>query len=109
MTYFAYLCHFIFSVNSFLLYFIRVLAYDLWGDAGPSAERFGKQCSVTVKVSGSIYTSKVKGLFIYLFLAALGFRCYARAFSTCGERGLLFLAVRRFLITVASFVVEHGL
>ena len=24
-------------------------------------------------------------LFIYLFLAALGFRCCARAFSSCGE------------------------
>ena len=26
----------------------------------------------------------------YLFLAALGLRCYARAFSSSGERGLLF-------------------
>ena len=29
-------------------------------------------------------------LFIYLFLAALGLRCCARAFSSCGEQGLLF-------------------
>ena len=35
-------------------------------------------------------------LFIYLFLAALGLRCCAWAFSTCGERGLLFVAVRSF-------------
>ena len=47
--------------------------------------------------------------FIYLFLAALGLRCCVRAFSSCGERGLLFVAVRRLLIAVASLVVEHGL
>ena len=29
--------------------------------------------------------------FIYLFLAALGLRCCARAFSSCDERGLLLL------------------
>ena len=49
-------------------------------------------------------------LFIYLFiLAALGLCCCARAFSSCGERGLLFIAVRGLLIVVASLVVEHGL
>ena len=35
--------------------------------------------------------------------------CCARAFSSCGEWGLLFVAVRRFLIVVASLVAEHGL
>ena len=45
----------------------------------------------------------------YLFLSALGFRCCARAFSSCSERGLLFVAVRGLLIVVASLVVEHGL
>ena len=44
----------------------------------------------------------------YLFLVALGLYC-VRAFSSCGERGLLFLAVRGLLIAVASLVVEHGL
>ena len=47
--------------------------------------------------------------FIYFFLAALGLRCCPRAFSSCGERGLLFVAVRRLLIVVASPVAEHGL
>ena len=47
--------------------------------------------------------------FIYLFLVALGLRCRTRAFSSCGERGLLFVAVRRLLIAVASLVAEHGL
>ena len=30
--------------------------------------------------------------FIYLFLAALGLHCCAQAFSSCGKRGLLFVA-----------------
>ena len=47
--------------------------------------------------------------FINLFLAALGFRCCTRAFSSCGEWGLLFFAVSGLLIAVASLVAEHGL
>ena len=47
--------------------------------------------------------------FIYLFLAALGLPCCVWAFSSCGERGLLFVAVRGLLIVVASLVAEHGL
>ena len=46
---------------------------------------------------------------IYLFLAALGLRCCAQAFSSCSEQGLLFVAVRGLLIAVASLVAEHGL
>ena len=46
---------------------------------------------------------------INLFLAVLGLRCCARAFSSWGEQGLLFLAVRGLLIAVASLVAEHGL
>ena len=48
-------------------------------------------------------------LFIYLFMAVLGLCCCAQAFSGCGERGLLFVAVRRLLIAVASLVAEHRL
>ena len=47
--------------------------------------------------------------FYLLFLAALGLRCCARAFSSCGERELLFVVVCGLLIAVASLVVEHGL
>ena len=60
--------------------------------------------------------------FIYLFLAALGLCCCTWAFSSCGERGLLFVAVRRLPFAVvslccgaqapgvrASVVVAHGL
>ena len=45
---------------------------------------------------------------ICLFSAVLGLHCCVQAFSSCGERGLLFVAVRGLLIAVASFVVEHG-
>ena len=46
---------------------------------------------------------------IYLFLAVLGLRFCARAFSSCGERGPLFIAVRGPLIIVASLVAENRL
>ena len=46
---------------------------------------------------------------ILFFLTALGVRCCAWTFSSCGERGLLFVAVRGLLIAVASLVAEHGL
>ena len=47
--------------------------------------------------------------FIYLFLAAKGLCCCAQASSSCGERGLLFVAVHGLLIVVASLVAQHGL
>ena len=46
-------------------------------------------------------------LFIYLFMAVLGLRFCARAFSSCGERGPLFIAVRGPLTVAASLVAEH--
>ena len=48
-------------------------------------------------------------ILFYLFLSALGLRCCARAFSSCSEQGLLFIAVHVLLIAVASLVAEHGL
>ena len=45
----------------------------------------------------------------FFFLAALGLRCCTRAFSSCGEWGLLFLAVCRVLVASASLVAGHGL
>ena len=41
-------------------------------------------------------------------MALLGFRFCARAFSSCGKRGPLFIAVRGPLI-IAAFLVEHRL
>ena len=48
-------------------------------------------------------------IFIYLSLAVLGLRCCAWAFSSCGEQGLLIIAVHGLLMTVASLVAKHGL
>ena len=48
-------------------------------------------------------------IFLNLFFSALVLCCCARAFSSCGERGLLFVAVHGLLTAVASLVAEHGL
>ena len=42
-------------------------------------------------------------------MAVLGLRFCARAFSSCGKRGPLFIAVRGPLTAAASLVVEHRL
>ena len=47
--------------------------------------------------------------FIYLFMAVLGLRFCARAFSSCSKQGPLFIAVRGPLTIVASLVAEHRL
>ena len=47
--------------------------------------------------------------FFFFFLPALGLRRWAWAFSSCSERGLLFVAVRGLLTAVAFFVAEHRL
>ena len=56
-----------------------------------------------------IYLFFFLNLFIYLFMAVLGLRFCARAFSSCGKRGPLFIAVRGPLTVAASPVVEHRL
>ena len=48
-------------------------------------------------------------VFIFYFLATLGLHCCSQAFSSCGERGLLFVAVCGLLTVVTSLVVEHRL
>ena len=47
--------------------------------------------------------------FIYLFMAVLGLRFRARALSSCGEWGPLFIAVRGPLTIAASPVAEQRL
>ena len=42
-------------------------------------------------------------------MAALGLHCCVRAFSSCSERGLLFVVVRGLLIVGVSLVAEHRL
>ena len=48
-------------------------------------------------------------LFVYLFMAVLGLRFCARALSSCGKRGPLFIAMRGPLTIAASPVAEHRL
>ena len=46
----------------------------------------------------------------YLFIfGCVGSSLLRGLFSSCGERGLLFLEVHGLLIVVASLVAEHGL
>ena len=42
-------------------------------------------------------------------MAVLGLRFHARAFSSCGKQGPLFIAVRGPLTIAASLVAEHRL
>ena len=62
-----------------------------------------------LKSSGQVIFFNKFIYFIVLFLAVFGLCCCSWAFSSCGKRGLLFVAVRRLLIVVACFVAEHGL
>ena len=60
--------------------------------------KFQECCSKTfvLTISIPLYSSHfflLLLLLIYLFLAVLGLHCCARAFSSCSERGLLFVAV----------------
>ena len=67
--------------------------------------------SIYMKITQNIYIYFYKFIYfiLFLFLVVLGLRCCTRAFSSCGERGLLFVAVRGLLIAVASLVAEHRL
>ena len=60
------------------------------------------------KVGLQIFIYLFLNLFIFIF-GCVGSSLLRWAFSSCSERGLLFVAVRRLLIAVASLVAEHGL
>ena len=64
------------------------------GDSGLSIE--------DIQEGGRTTTFFFFNSFIYLFLAVLVLRFCARAFSSCGERGPLFIAVRGPLTVTAS-------
>ena len=61
-----------------------------------------------IKPKGSAVRGSIN-FFFFFFLAALGLCCCPRAFSSCGEWGLLFVVVRGLLTVVASLVAEHRL
>ena len=48
-------------------------------------------------------------IYLFLFLAVLGLRFCARAFSSCGKWGPLFIMVHEPLTVAASLVAEHRL
>ena len=62
---------------------------------------------------------EIKAFLIYLFIIKFVLHIYFwlhwvfvaahGLFSSCSEQGLLFVAVHRLLIAVASLVAEHGL
>ena len=65
------------------------------------SRHFGKLCCF-------YFISFIKKNFFF-FLVALDLHCCMQVFSSCGEQGLLFIAVHGLLIAVASLVAEHGL
>ena len=46
--------------------------------------------------------------FIYSLWAVMGLHCCLRAFSSCGQQGLLLVMVHGLPLAVASLVAEHG-
>ena len=48
-------------------------------------------------------------LFLLIFNLYFIYCCCTRAFSSCGEQGLLFVVVRKLLVAVVSLVAEQGL
>ena len=89
------------------------LLRDTWDLPGPGLEPMSPALAdglLTTAPPGESHQIKFfKKIFIHLFLGALGLRCCAGAFSSCGEWGLLFIVVCGLLIAVASLVAEHGL
>ena len=49
------------------------------------------------------------GVYIYIFMVVLGLHCCVQVFSSCGEQGLVFVAVCGILSVVVSLVSEHRL
>ena len=78
--------------------------------ADPNWKPEGKEAQMVqfVEVSHQ-HTEERWTMDFFFFLAALGLRCCTRAFSSCSEQRLLFVAVRGLLTAVDSLVVKHGL
>ena len=80
------------------------------GSSSPTRDRTRASC---IRSAESYPLDKQGRLFflllINLFMAVLGLRFCVRAFSSCGKRGPLFIAVRGPLTVAASLVAEHRL
>ena len=75
----------------------------------PDAQATPETNSIRISGDGTQASVFFIYLFIYLFLAVLGLRFCARAFSSCGEQGPLFITVHGSLTIAASLVAEHRL
>ena len=97
-------------------------AISMTGIKKSSRDHLHHACSSIFFFNINLFTYLFIYLFIYLFMAALGLRCCTQAFSSCGERGLLFgcgswpshcsgfsCCRARALGVQASAVVAHGL
>ena len=69
---------------------------NLCGFKLPSLQYLLQQLQETKLITPAHYNT------FFFLLAALGLRCCAQAFFSCGERGLLFVEVHGLLIAVAS-------
>ena len=80
-----------------------------------------REAPVDISYMSNTFCTFLTIFFKLIYLATLGLHCCARAFSSCGEQGLLFVVVCGLLIAVfsccgawalgmrASVVVAHGL
>ena len=75
----------------------------------PNIALVSSKVDVAITEKGSIVSFFFFFLIYYLFLAVLGLRLCARAFSSCGKRGPLFIAMRGPFTVAASLVAEHRL
>ena len=88
------------------LRYLEKRSWALFGSQGPP-----KREGVAVNSAERKNEALGKDFFflIYLFMAVLGLCFCARAFSSCGKWGPLFIVVRGPLTIVASLVAEHRL
>ena len=63
-------------------------------------------CVLPQKMTPKLFKKKKR--LIHLFLAVLGLHFCLKAFLSCGNQGLPFVAMLGLLIVVVSLVMEHG-
>ena len=68
---------------------------------------FSDNCGYFLILYGNSTSSHFFFFILFIFMAVLDLRFCARAFSSCGKRGPLFIAVRGPLTLAASLVAEH--
>ena len=97
--------HLLFLIFLLFCYFLLSLLVIQDENVGSSLVQVYSLSLILVIISFLFF----KKLIIYLFLAVLGLRFCARASSSCGKRGPLFIAVHGPLTIAASLVAEHRL